>query len=61
MAVIDEVTQIEDANRPGDTHSELGPDKHVNPDDNVLLAQGHRPILKRTFNFFGSLGLGFRY
>ncbi|ETS77689.1 hypothetical protein PFICI_09751 [Pestalotiopsis fici W106-1] len=28
-------------------------------DDGILLAQGHTPVLKRTFDLFGTLGLGF--
>lgn len=41
--------------------SEMGQAKLANLDDNVLLAQGHAPVLKRTFDLLGSLGLGFRY
>lgn len=32
----------------------------VGVDDNILLAQGHVPVLKRSFNLLGTLGLGFR-
>ncbi|KAM5343328.1 hypothetical protein ACJ41O_014294 [Fusarium nematophilum] len=28
-------------------------------DDNILLAQGHVPVLKRSFDLLGTLGLGF--
>lgn len=41
--------------------SELSQAKLANLDDNVLLAQGHAPVLQRTFDLLGSLGLGFRY
>lgn len=62
MAVMKEVSHIDDVNKPADTHSELGGvGKGAHPDDNILLAQGHAPILKRSFNFLGTLGLGFRY
>lgn len=30
-------------------------------DDNLLLAQGHVPVLNRSFDLLGTLGLGFRY
>jgi choline transport protein len=29
-------------------------------DDNILLAQGHVPVMRRSFNLLGTLGLGFR-
>lgn len=62
MAVMEEVSHVDDVNRPTDTQSELGgAGKGAHPDDNILLAQGHAPILKRSFNFLGTLGLGFRY
>lgn len=61
MAVMEEVSHVDDVNRPLDTQSELGVGKGAHPDDNILLAQGHAPILKRSFNFLGTLGLGFRY
>ncbi|KAL6357261.1 hypothetical protein LRP88_07419 [Fusarium phalaenopsidis] len=28
-------------------------------DDNILLAQGHVPVMRRSFNLLGTLGLGF--
>jgi choline transport protein len=34
--------------------------KITNADDNILIAQGHAPVLQRTFDLLGSLGLGFR-
>lgn len=43
-----------------DAQSDLGVGKMLTVDDNVLLAQGHRPVLKRTFDLFGTIGLGFR-
>ena len=54
-----EVTKVEMASQAVD--SEVGYQKELNTDDNILLAQGHQPVLKRTFNLLGTLGLGFRY
>lgn len=28
-------------------------------DDNILLAQGHAPVMRRSFDLLGTLGLGF--
>ncbi|KAJ4316089.1 hypothetical protein N0V84_008018 [Fusarium piperis] len=30
-------------------------------DDDILLAQGHIPVMRRSFNLLGTPGLGFRY
>lgn len=40
--------------------SEMGKGKVENIEDNILMAQGHIPVLNRTFNILGTLGLGFR-
>ncbi|KAJ2989390.1 hypothetical protein NUW58_g3491 [Xylaria curta] len=48
-----------DTDLTGGNVSEVEDTKVINPDDNILLAQGHAPVLKRTFDLFGSLGLGF--
>jgi choline transport protein len=40
--------------------SDIGTGKIINADDNILMAQGHAPVLQRTFDLLGSLGLGFR-
>ncbi|KAK1763317.1 amino acid/polyamine transporter I [Phialemonium atrogriseum] len=39
--------------------SEMGKGKVENIEDNILMAQGHIPVLNRTFNILGTLGLGF--
>jgi hypothetical protein len=41
--------------------SDVGVGKVEDVDDNILMAQGHVPVLKRSFNLLGTLGLGFRY
>ncbi|KAJ3562132.1 hypothetical protein NPX13_g8679 [Xylaria arbuscula] len=43
----------------GNTSSEVEDTKVASANDNILLAQGHAPVLQRTFDLFGSLGLGF--
>ncbi|CAI6013903.1 unnamed protein product [Clonostachys chloroleuca] len=39
--------------------SDVGVGKVEDVDDNILMAQGHVPVLKRSFNLLGTLGLGF--
>lgn len=53
-----EVNRIEEAPTAPDTRSDMDI-KPVNTADNVLMAQGHAPVLNRAFNLLGSLGLGF--
>lgn len=40
--------------------SGVGEVVNVDVDDDILMAQGHRPAMKRTFNLLSTLGLGFR-
>lgn len=40
-----------------DAETELG--KSLTVDDSILIAQGHVPVLQRTFDIFGTLGFGF--
>jgi hypothetical protein len=42
-------------------NSEGVENKQMSADDRILIAQGHAPVLRRSFNLLGSLGLGFRY
>lgn len=54
------ITKIRtDASRV-DSEPGVGKMVDVGVDDNILLAQGHVPVLKRSFNLLGTLGLGFR-
>lgn len=40
--------------------SGIGEVTNLDVDDDILMAQGHRPAMKRTFNLLSTLGLGFR-
>lgn len=40
--------------------SAVGEVVDVDIEDDILMAQGHRPAMKRTFNLLSTLGLGFR-
>ncbi|KAI9150864.1 Choline transport protein [Paramyrothecium foliicola] len=55
----DDKVTVARSNADSCADGELGHSKTINVDDNVLLAQGHAPVLKRTFDLLGSLGLGF--
>lgn len=55
-----DITKAEVEEAAPDNQSDLGVGKMLNVEYDILIAQGHRPVLKRTFDFFGSIGLGFR-
>lgn len=58
----DRINTLEETKKElGGDEIEMAQAKLANLDDNVLLAQGHAPVLRRTFDLLGSLGLGFRY
>ncbi|KAF7551759.1 hypothetical protein G7Z17_g4789 [Cylindrodendrum hubeiense] len=60
MSMQNDITKAEGTKKATtDTQSDLGVGKMMTVDDNILLAQGHRPVLKRTFDLFGTIGLGF--